>query len=68
MGMTFTTRARSHPSTAVHTHGPLPAPPLHAITHIYTEGGVAGAGGSTVGLSGVIMKRPSVFGRGRMMN
>lgn len=38
MGMTFTTRARPHPSITIHTH----KPPSHAITHIYTEGADSG--------------------------
>ncbi len=57
MGMTFTTRARPHPSITIHTHNPPRTP---SLTFILKE--------ATVGLSGLIMKRPLAFGRGRMMN
>lgn len=62
MGVTFTTRAPPHPSNP----HPTLIPPLHprstrTITHIYTKE-------PTVGLTGLIMKRPLTFGTGRMIN
>lgn len=54
MGMAFTTRAWPHPSITIHTRSPTPRTP--SLTSILKE--------PTVGLSGLIMKRPT----GVMMN